>query len=240
MIGGGGAVDGELRLSVTDGLSSTRLAINVVDASTPAYLSKIRHDIQHELATIMLLAEVVQSSDDVGPASRVRLEQLGRETHWLDELLQIYDNATRCGQRDDAAPPASPVRVDLIAGEVLAAMRMTTMAQVQLRATPAWTVANPLALWRALRNVVQNAFRAAGQNGRVEVRVELEADRIVAQIDDDGPGFGLGPTGIASLGLGIVQDFAVDHGGVVEIAGSELGGSCIRLVLPALVGGSVR
>jgi signal transduction histidine kinase len=233
-------VDGELRLSVTDVLSSTGPATNAIDPCAPAYLSKIRHDIQHELATIMLLAEVVRASDDVGAASRIRLEQLGRETHWLDELLQIYDDATAPGQPDDTAPPASPVRVDLIAGEVLAAMRMTSMAQVQLRATPAWTVANPLALWRALRNVVQNAFRAAGRDGRVEVRVAVESDRIVAQIDDNGPGFGLGPTGIASLGLGIVQDFAVDHGGVVEITGSELGGSCVRLVLPALVGGTAR
>ena len=227
---------GELRIPISDafpptGASTTR----AFDDSDPADISKIRHDIHHELATIMLLADVVRGSKDIGTDSRTRIEQLSCEVRWLEELVRTYDDVA---DRDtlDQAPPAGPVRVDMIAAEVLAAMRMTSMARVQLRTTPAWTMANPLALWRALRNIVQNAFRAAGQGGRVEVKVSVDADRVFAQIDDDGPGFGLGPNGASSLGLGIVQDFAVDRGGVVEIRDSELGGSCVRLVLPAVDG----
>jgi signal transduction histidine kinase len=205
--------------------------------AVPAHVSKIRHDINHELATIMLLAELVRSSLDAGTDSRTRVRQLLHEARWLDELLRIHDDVVARESIIDEVPAASVVRIDVIAGEVLAALRMTHTVQVRLRTVQACTLANPVALWRAIRNVVQNAFQAAGHNGRVEVTVALESGDVVAQIDDDGPGFDDGPRSSASLGLGIVQDFAVDRGGVVEIRRSRLGGSCVRLILPAFQSG---
>jgi signal transduction histidine kinase len=212
--------------------------LNVVlpTADSPSQIHRIRHDIQHEVATIMLLADVISGSDDVGPGSKARVDQLGREAQWLNQLLRAYDDATAHPAIEQWRPPAAAVRLDVLAGEVLAGLRLTTMAQVRLATVPSWTQANRLALWRALRNIMDNAFRAAGQSGQVDVRVAIEGDRVVAQVDDNGPGFGSGPRGFASLGLGIVQDFAVERGGAIEIRPSELGGSCVRLVLPGLSG----
>ncbi|HXA62008.1 MAG TPA: hypothetical protein VNW94_22900, partial [Streptosporangiaceae bacterium] len=44
---------------------------------------RLRHDIRHELGTIIMLASAVAVSGDVGPGSRERIEQLLGETRWL-------------------------------------------------------------------------------------------------------------------------------------------------------------
>jgi signal transduction histidine kinase len=206
----------------------------MVSDRPPSQLSRIRHDIQHELATIMLLADVVVQSSDVGTVSKNRILQLGREANWLNQLLGAYDEATKQGSPEEWTPPAASVRVDILVGEVLAALSLTSSSRVRFTSVPAWTWANRLAMWRALRNLLDNAFRAVGEVGQIDVSVNLGPDGVVVEIDDNGPGFGLGPKGFASLGLGIVQDFAVERGGRVEIAPGHLGGSCVRLLLPAV------
>ena len=51
-----------------------------------------------------------------------------------------------------------------------------------------------IALRRSARNLVDNAVRAAGPDGRVEVAVRREGSRAVLEVSDDGPGFGRMPT----------------------------------------------
>jgi nitrate/nitrite-specific signal transduction histidine kinase len=65
----------------------------------------------------------------------------------------------------------------------------------------------------------------------VRVQISSKAGWTVAQVDDDGPGFGASPGGLGSLGLGIVQDFATEYGGSLEIRHGELGGGCVRILL---------
>jgi signal transduction histidine kinase len=197
-----------------------------------AQLDWLFHDIQHEVATIMLLAEVVAGSPGTGPKSRRRLEQLASEAHWLNQLMGAYHDVQTEPRPDEWQPPASAVRVDLLVREVLAGVSLTSGCEVRFAGAPgtAWT--NRLCMWRALRNLLDNAFRAA--DGLVAVAVTTSADWVTVSIDDDGPGFGKGRKGFASLGLGIVQDYAVANGGRVEVERSPLGGCCVRLVLPGL------
>jgi signal transduction histidine kinase len=193
---------------------------------------QINHDIHHELGTIMLLASLLSSADDVGPASRQRAQQILGETRWLDELIRAFaDSGT--GDGSVAGPPPEPIRLDLLAAEVVAAVRLSTSNRIRLLAKEAWAYADRLAFWRALRNVIGNAVRAAGSHGDVEVRVETAGDWTVAQVDDSGPGFGSAPPGIASLGLGIAQQFATASGGELEICDAVLGGCRVRIRVPS-------
>jgi signal transduction histidine kinase len=196
---------------------------------------RLRHDIRHELGTIIMLASAVAVSDDIGVKSRELIEQLLGETRWLDHLLRQLD------EDDDAQPLPSPerIRVDELAAEVVAGLRLATSHQVGFSAQPAWAHMDALALWRALRNVLDNACRVAGS--RVDVKVEHEQGWIAIQVDDDGPGFGSGSAGkkagLASLGLGIVHDLISGYGGNLEIRHCELGGARVRILLPTAGGG---
>ncbi len=200
------------------------------DASEEA-LSRRRqlsHDIRHELATIMLLASLLEGAQDVGPDSRQRAGQILGEARWLDRLQRAYDD-TFAEREGHVRPVPEPIRLDLFAGDAVAAIKLSTSTMISFSGSEAWTLAEPLAFWRALRNMVGNAIRAAGPGGRVEVRVEQVADQVVVQVDDDGPGFGAVPIRTDSLGLEILRQFAAAWNGDLEIRRSDLGGCRVRL-----------
>jgi signal transduction histidine kinase len=188
---------------------------------------RLRHDIRHELGTIIMLASAVAVADDVGDESRERVELLLGETRWLDHLLRCLD------EDDDARPRPGPerIRVDELAGEVVAGLRLTTRLRLGFTGSAAWAHIDSLALWRALRNVLDNACRAAA--GQVDTYVSQDRGWIGIQVDDDGPGFGAGARGLSSLGLGIVHDLVSAYGGSLEIRHREAGGTRVRLLLPA-------
>ncbi|WP_176611665.1 sensor histidine kinase KdpD [Actinomadura sp. WMMB 499] len=193
---------------------------------------RLRHDIRHELGTIIMLASAVAVADDIGAASRARVEQLLGETRWLDHLLRRLD-----GDDDDHLPGPERVRVDELAAEVVTGIKLSTAHEVCFTGDEAWACMDPVALWRAVRNVLDNACRVA--NGRVDVHVTADRGWVTVQVDDDGPGFGAagsrGPAsrGLASLGLGIVHDLISGYGGSLEIRTCEMGGARVRLLLPA-------
>jgi signal transduction histidine kinase len=205
--------------------------VTIVERATDPAGSRRRqlsHDIQHELATIGLLATMLGGAPELGPDSRARARLILGELRWLEELQRAYDEA-------DAPPgePAGTTRLDRIASEVVAAVRLSGDTRIEYHPEPVRAYGDRLAFWRALRNVLQNAVRAAGPAGRVTVRITAEGGWASVQIDDDGPGFGALPADPGALGLGIVRDAAVACDGTLELRRSRLGGGCVRLRVPA-------
>ncbi|MFI0367391.1 sensor histidine kinase [Actinomadura sp. 1N219] len=201
---------------------------------------RLRHDIRHELGTIIMLASAVVVADDVGDTSRARIEQLLGETRWLDHLLRQLDDDADGGHADRPPPTPERIQVHDLTAEIVTGMRLATPHEVCLSGGEAWAHMDPVALWRAVRNVLDNACRVA--DGRVDVRVEADQGWVVIQVDDDGPGFGATPRpgrpgparrGLASLGLGIVHDLISGYGGSLEIRTCEMGGARVRILLPA-------
>jgi signal transduction histidine kinase len=201
---------------------------------------ELRHDIRHQLATVMLLASLLESATDVGPQSRERARQILRETRWLDTLHRAYEESF--GGRGEpggavGAAGGEPIRLDLLAAGIVEAARSVTSTEIAFSADVAWVQADALAAWRALRNTVDNAVRAAGPTGRVSVRVGDAAGWVVAQVDDDGPGFGSVPASPDTLGLAILRDVVAGWGGYLEIGRGELGGCRVVMgVRPARTG----
>ena len=193
---------------------------------------RMRHDIRHELGTIIMLASAMAVSDDVGPASRKRVEALLGETRWLDHLLRRLDEDD--DRPEDGLPGPERVRVDEVVGEIVGGLRLASIRTVGYTGGPAWAHIDRLALWRAVRNILDNACRIAAE--RVDVSVTGENGWTIVQVDDDGPGFGKGAAGLASLGLGIVHDLVSGYGGGLEIRRSDLGGARVRVLLPSAAG----
>lgn len=101
------------------------------------------------------------------------------------------------------------------------------------------------ALRRALANLVQNALEAMPEGG--SLRVETARDELAAwlRISDNGAGIPdeiagrlfepfvtSGKPGGTGLGLAIVHKVILDHGGSIEVAKPEGGGSAFTLRLP--------
>ncbi|HKU40795.1 MAG TPA: ATP-binding protein, partial [Polyangiales bacterium] len=99
----------------------------------------------------------------------------------------------------------------------------------------------------AFMNVVDNALRAVGQNGRVEVRGWVEGDAYIVTVADSGPGVDAGLADRifepffttrsnaegTGLGLSIARQIMEEHGGSISVGRSpELGGAVFTMRLP--------
>ena len=191
---------------------------------------QLGHDLRHGLATVARLAEAISAAGGLDRQTGERVHSLECEVRRLTRLLEEeFEPVT------SISPQEALVRVDVAVAEVVDILRSATDVQLRLVAEPVSTVVSITELWRAVRNVVDNAVRAATSHGEVEVRVFAEAGSAVVEVHDSGPGFGAGPAGLGSLGLGIVQDFVAQYDGSLAIGQGELGGCCVRLTLPTVV-----
>lgn len=194
------------------------------------YRRQIGHDIRHELSTIMLLASVLSSSNDIGPVSRGRVGQIVAEAHWLEELIRAYDQASDSG--GGALCPVDVIRIDLLAADIVRPIRLSSSTHISLNAENVSARVNRLAFWRALRNIICNALEAAGPDGRLVVGVSTAEGFAIVDVDDDGPGFNPEQAPASSLGLRITAELVDSWGGHLEIGRGYLGGSNVRVVLP--------
>jgi signal transduction histidine kinase len=140
-------------------------------------------------------------------------------------------------------PRIGPLRLDLLAEEVAAAVRPEE-AVVIAEPSDAVVVAADMALLRqAVENVVRNAARRAG---RVELLTRVDRHDGVIDVVDDGPGFDPAVLprvferyqrgdrrGEAGIGLAIVRAIALAHGGSVSATNNADGaGATVSIKVP--------
>ncbi|MQA07578.1 MAG: sensor histidine kinase [Pseudonocardiaceae bacterium] len=182
------------------------------------------HDVGHDLATLGYLIEAVRGDTSLSSPARARVELVERE---LSRLVEIIRGAIS----QDATPAMINVRPliqQLVSVHTLVGgAEIVFVARADLKLHVDSTI-----LWRILSNLVQNALRAAGPTGRVELALHDHPTPVIA-ISDNGPGFGAAPGGWGTIGLGVVDRLArvcgaqlrfedrEPHGTRVELAFSE-------------------
>jgi signal transduction histidine kinase len=191
-------------------------------------LREVAHDLLQPTTTIAALVEAALVQPDLPHAVRRCLQQIGQEARYANDtcLLFLTEEQSRT------------VRIDRLAEAAVASARATYPGELSLVAFPAMVAGEPVALRRAITNLLDNACRAAGDGGQVELRVGCADDEtVIVEVNDSGPGFGAGPSGHAALGLAVVRRVADSHGGRLVISASPLGGAAVRLELPNAVDG---
>ncbi|WP_439156459.1 ATP-binding protein, partial [Yoonia sp.] len=200
-------------------------------------LSGISHDLRTPLTRLRLGLSMLDG-DDVAPLLAD-----------VDEMQQLVDTFLDFARSDagDSLEPVVPQ--DLVRAVVADAARTgqpVTYGQIEGAEEP--VALRPLAIRRALDNLVGNALRYAP---RAEIGVSVTDRAVRFTVEDDGPGIPvhqredavnpfvrLDParnqdkgSGVG-LGLSIVADIARTHGGVLRLGDSErLGGLKAELVL---------
>lgn len=207
------------RAFLADAAHEMRTPMAVIQASASQALSRPRSSEEY----VRSLAEIRAASE--------------RASAGVNELLDLVRFDT--GQ---AIPRVAPLRLDLLAEELAASIRVDD-CEVQARAGAPVVVDADMALLRqAVDNIVRNAARRAAH---VELVTTIEGRDGVIEVADDGPGFDetvlahvfdryrRGDTrGNAGLGLAIVKAIASAHGGAVEAANRPEGGAVVRLRVP--------
>ncbi|QFU87261.1 sensor histidine kinase KdpD [Amycolatopsis sp. YIM 10] len=181
------------------------------------------HDLGHSLATLSYLVEAVRADGSLREDTRRRVDAIEQETH---RLLGAVRHAMSPGDR----PRTAVVDVREVLEQIVSLVSLageTTV--VLLPGKPVSLLVDESLLWRMVTNLIDNAVRAAGPGGRVEVSAGEERGVITVEVADDGPGFGAGPAGWASLGLGIVERLAEACGCGFQVMTAGSGGTRVRL-----------
>jgi two-component system sensor histidine kinase MprB len=213
---------------------------------------RLVHDAAHELRTpltslranVALLRRFERLDDD--ERARV-LDDLAVETRELTDLVNdLVESATE--QRTDE--PVQAVSLADVAERAAARARRRHGCTVVVDAEPTVVEGRPAALERAMTNLVDNAAKFAGDAGPIEITVH--GGRV--EVLDRGPG--IDPIDLprvfdrfhraesarsrpgSGLGLSIVREVAVGHGGSVFAHARVDGGAVVGFEIPVGPGGA--
>lgn len=198
-------------------------------------------DAAHELRTPIAILNTRLESLAPGPDKARLLEDAARLATLAEQLLDIQ-RLDRCGHpftRVDLVAIAQGAAADLAPLAIAAGYELALDAP----AGPIETIGDAAALERALTNLVQNAIQHGPRCGTIGIRVSRPA---TIEVTDEGAGipvdqreqifepfYRLTPLDRgAGLGLNMVREIVLLHGGHVSVADGPDGGACFRMTLP--------
>jgi signal transduction histidine kinase len=215
------------------------------------FVSDASHELRTPLTAIRGQVEVLAREQrpeaaEVRRVGGVVLEEVARIERLVDDLLEfsrLEEEAALRLERIEVEPFLRRLAEEAPAGAV------------GLGELPGGTVrADPERITQVIRNLLDNARRHAGPDGRVELSASGRGERLTIRVDDDGPGIppaerervfdrfhrseaGRGrDSGGSGLGLAICRAIVELHGGSIRVEDSPLGGARVVFDLPHFEG----
>ena len=210
------------------------------------FASDASHELRTPLTAIrgqieVLAREETPSAADVRRVEALAMTEIRRVERLVDDLLAL-------ARLDEGSHP------------VLADVEVAALLRDLAEASPGSTETGELTegtvridsdlIAQVVRNLLSNARRHAGPDGRVVLSARADGDRLFVAVDDDGPGVAGDrrervferfhrnqqardrASGGSGLGLGIARSIVELHGGRIWIEGSPLGGARAAFALP--------
>ncbi|NPD16981.1 HAMP domain-containing protein [Xinfangfangia sp. D13-10-4-6] len=221
----------ELR-NVASAFNEMQQKIADFDSARQQMLAAIGHDLRTPLTGLRLRASL--TSDAEMRPDMIRI---------IDEMAVMSQDLVTYSRSSDSSE--APQSVDLQA--LLMQLSDELGAKMAAPTAPLMLTLRPVAIRRAIGNLIGNAIRYAGA---AEVALAEHPDTVAILVRDRGPGlpedmlnqvkqpFTRGDssrsaeTGGAGLGLAIVEKIARDHGGTLTLRNRRGGGLEAELILP--------
>ncbi len=248
---GAGALDHRVEISGADEVAAVAASFNVAAARIEALVQSHRsllanasHELRSPLARMKMAVSMLAEAT---PGERDKLKaEIDKNVAELDSLVEEVLLASRL---DVAENPLHRDKVDLLAVAAEEAARVGAHAEGSASVS---VMGDERLLRRAVRNLLENALRYGG--GEVEIglgRVRLRGNDFVSlQVCDRGPGVAEAmrqrifepffrlpghaeQAGGVGLGLALVKQIAVRHGGSARCEARQGGGSRFVIEVPA-------
>ena len=215
------------------------------------FVANVSHELRTPLAQISMFAETLHLGRERSAAegrhfAAIILAEARRLTNLVEGVL-------RYSRHERGQPTLQPELVDVtqeIAESVDAFAPIARAAEVTVTATgaEAWANVERAALRQIVLNLLDNAVKHGGRGSTIDVRTHPEGTELRLEIDDTGPGIppawrervfepftrveGRNVAG-AGIGLSVVRELVLAHGGRVWIEDSPRGGARVVVALPA-------
>ncbi|MGA8711011.1 MAG: ATP-binding protein [Thermoplasmata archaeon] len=206
----------------------------------------VAHEINTPLANIMLMAESVRrrTSD---PWTLGRVDSMLHQTESAARIVRgLLDFARRPEPKVGEVDVGDTVRaaVAFLQGKQSSGVELTTV----LPSESLWVRGDRDQINQVITNLLNNAYDALTDQGRIEVRLSGDAERVHLSVRDNGAGipadvrmhlfepfFTTKPEGKGTgLGLAICHGIVESHGGTIDVE-SEVGkGSTFSIHLPRI------
>lgn len=188
-------------------------------------LREVVHDIRQPLAAMRSIAAELRLRFDE-PLLSDRLHLLESQISLVDDLIgSIAPRPSRTSSVDLAAVTQRAV-------SMFRQLHPTTALSTSVRPALVNNI-DGLTWWRVVQNLLDNASRAAGPAGHVELSLRSYDGAIELRVDDDGhAGFGMLPSG-ESLGLRFVIRTIHTQRGRISLEALPDGGTSVVATIPA-------
>lgn len=219
--------------------------------------ARLSHEIKNPLATIQMGLKVVSRNETLNPENQEIVSTLIRE---VENTAQMVSGLLSAARHEKWLPEITDLGAFLQdAGAIFASLFRPKGKNYRLISAPGPlpVIIAKKAMSRALGNLVYNALEAVGPGGSVEVECgEVSGEEVrerfpsykgrvaFLRVKDDGPGI---PSEIqgrifepffttkesgTGLGMAVVQDVVISHGGVIGLASEPGRGTTFRVFLP--------
>jgi signal transduction histidine kinase len=199
-------------------------------------LAAISHDLRTPITSLRLRAEFI---DDEDTKARILVT--------LDEMQKMVEGTLAFAREEATSEPTRTV--DLAALVESTVLDLADLGAEVTFADPGRIAlaCRPVALRRAVRNLIENAVR---YGERCRVRLDADRDEVRIVLEDDGPGIPEDErervfepfvrleasrsqaTGGIGLGLAIARSIVRAHGGDIALANRPAGGLVVTVTLP--------
>jgi signal transduction histidine kinase len=221
------------------------------EAARRQLFASISHDLRTPLASLQAATEALQDGVAADPDRYLR-----SMANDLDLLRGMVDDLFLVSRLDAGAVQLEPMAVDLVeladgAVEAMASVAARGVVDLAVDAGgPVHVTADPRAVTRVLRNLIDNAVRHAPPGSTVTVEVR-DGSRHSVRVIDEGPGFdpAFAPlafdvfsraddartrSGGTGLGLAIAKGLVEAHGGDIWVDAGD--GGVVGFSLPGAAG----
>ena len=235
-------------------LIQSRQSLEAQQQQQERWVSDVAHELKTPLTALMLVADrLVQA---VPSKDLVLVERLQRE---LQRLKVMVEDLLELSRLENCLPQDGsgyvPISLEDLVNNVWSSIRpLADNRSVRLSlesSDEGWLLGDQRRLYRAVLNLLDNALRHSPDDDTVDVRILSSGAWWILRIRDHGSGLSESdlkrmfqrfyrgdPSRVRSarsgsgLGLSIVQQIAVNHGGRIEARNHPDGGACLELLLP--------
>lgn len=225
-----------------------------MDRIRSEFVHTVSHDLRSPLTSVMGYSDLVERA---GPLNENQRDFMKRIRDSIQHITSLVNDLLDLGSLEagfDAQREFVHLEgillytLDMLQGQI-----KSKRIKVQTEISPSLPAlrGNPSRLRQVLDNVVGNAIKYSNANGEVRISIRSEADQLILQVTDQGPGISPAdqqhifdkfyrgsnvPSDIqgSGLGLAIVKNIVENHQGRIWVESSVGKGSSFFIVLPVL------